>query len=72
MCSLRPARSFLRRPHICTVKITAATKKSVVMQAFLDWLVADFYVYGTPIQHGAAVVVVMLAFIPITLLRDRR
>ena len=38
------------------------------MQAFLDWLVADFYVYGTPIQHGAAVVVVMLAFIPITLL----
>jgi hypothetical protein len=40
------------------------------MQAFLDWLVADFYVYGMPIQHGAAVVAVMLAFIPIILLRD--
>ena len=40
------------------------------MQAFMDWLVADFYVYGTPIQHWAIVVGVMLAFIPFVILRD--
>jgi hypothetical protein len=37
------------------------------MQAFLDWLVADFYFYGMPIQHWMVVVGVMLAFIPVVL-----
>ena len=36
----------------------------------MDWLVVDFYVYGTPIQHWAIVVGVMLAFIPFVLSRD--
>jgi uncharacterized membrane protein len=40
------------------------------MQTLMDWLIADFCIYGMPIQHWAAVVGVMLAFIPVILMRD--
>ena len=40
------------------------------MQALLDWLVADFDVYGMPIQRWALMVGVMVVITSVVLLKN--
>jgi hypothetical protein len=40
------------------------------MQEFLDWLVADFYVYGLPVQHWMLIAGAMLMIFSIVSLQD--
>jgi hypothetical protein len=61
MCSLCLARSFLRQPHAGTAKSSSGDQVGIVMQAFLDWLVAEFYVYGVPVQNWMLIAGAMFA-----------
>jgi hypothetical protein len=60
MGGLCRACSFLRHPHADAAKVTAAIS-GIVMQAFLNWLVAEFYAYGVPVQHWMLIAGAILA-----------
>jgi hypothetical protein len=46
------------------------SKGRIVVQAFLDWLVSDFDIYGLPVQHWMLVSASMLAMFAVVIWQD--